>query len=183
MQITLLNGNPPTFDPALEASLADLVQALTGRGHSVRRMALRALDIRYCSGCFGCWIKTPGECVTADDSHDVCRAAIQADWLLFASPLSMGFISAELKRMLDKMIPLVHPYMVIDQGEVHHRKRYPHYPVLGLLIAKNDDTDNEDLEIIETSFKRLAINFKSRLGFCLTTANPVQEVLHAVDSL
>jgi multimeric flavodoxin WrbA len=183
MQITLLNGNPVASDPPLETYLADLVQAFAGLGHSVQRIDLRDLDIRYCVGCFGCWVKTPGECVTADDSHQVCRAAIQADWLLFASPVSMGFISAELKRMLDKLIPLVHPYMVIDRGEIHHRKRYSHYPLLGLLVARSADTDEEDLEIIETSFKRLAINFKSRLGFFLTTDNPVQEVLHAVDSI
>lgn len=183
MKICILNGNPVSQDSALEEYLSDLCAAIERSGHQVKRLDLREMDIRYCLGCFNCWVKTPGRCIVADDSYAVCRAAINAGLVLFASPVSMGFISAELKKTMDKMIPLIHPYMEIDQGEIHHRKRYRHYPGLGLLLSKGSDCDAEDLAIIEQSFRRLAINFKSRLVFSLATDQPVEEVLHAVNGL
>jgi hypothetical protein len=88
----------------------------------------------------------------------------------------MGFPSALLKTGLDKSIPLVHPYFVVDQGEAHHRPRYDHYPRLGLLLEPEADTDAQDLAIVSAIFSRTALNLKSRLEFSLTTDTPVQEV-------
>ena len=73
------------------------------------------MDVRYCVGCFGCWVKTPGECVSKDGSHDIRREVINSDLVLFASPLIMGFTSALLKKAHDKLIPLIHPYFELVQ--------------------------------------------------------------------
>lgn len=105
MQITILNGEP---DPssAFQMYLQDFAQRLASSGHAVTTFDLHELNLKGCSGCWGCWVKTPGECVKRDDSATVCRAAITADLLLLASPLTMGFTTALLKRAADQMIPL-----------------------------------------------------------------------------
>ena len=77
----------------------------------------------------------------------VCRAAIDADLLLLASPMAMGFTTALLKRAADQMIPLLHPYFIVEGGEVRHRARYAHYPAMALLLGAGADTDAEDIEI------------------------------------
>ena len=66
----------------------------------------------------------------------------QPDFILWAAPLKMGFPSTLLKMANDKHLPLIHPYMVVDHGEAHHLKRYPHYPRLGLLLEKEPATDD-----------------------------------------
>ncbi len=134
MRIVILNGEP---DPAsaFEAYLCELTNRLVSLGHETTKLDLAALDLKGCSGCFGCWVKTPGECVKRDDSATVCRAAINADLLLLASPMTMGFTTALLKRAADQMIQLLHPYFVVEGGEVHHRARYAHYPTMGLLLG------------------------------------------------
>ena len=109
-------------------------------GHAVTLLDLAQLDLKGCSGCFNCWVKTPGECVKRDDSATVCRAAINADLLLLASPMMMGFTTALLKRAADQMIPLLHPYFIVEGGEVHHRARYAHYPAMALLLGVGADT-------------------------------------------
>ena len=73
---------------------------------------------------------------------------INADFILWAAPLKMGFPAALLKMANDKHLPLIHPYMVVDQGEAHHLKRYARYPRLGLLVEKEADTDERDLQIV-----------------------------------
>jgi hypothetical protein len=176
MKITILNGNPDAGNVVFDGYLARLSNVLASDQHEVVVWELREMDIQYCTGCWGCWVKTPGECIAVDDSRDVCRAVINSDFVLFASPVIMGFYSALLKKTMDKLIPLLHPYIVVDQGEAHHLARYDRYPVLGLLLEKSGDTDDEDIEIISDVHSRTALNMKSRLSFTRLTLDPVEEV-------
>lgn len=182
MKITILNGNETPQNGGMDDYLARLAATLTAEGHTVTTFTLRDLDIKYCSGCFDCWMKTPGACIAKDDSHAVCRAVINSDFMLWAAPLRMGFPSALLKKMQDKSIPLIHPYFAIDHNEAHHRARYAHYPRLGLLLEKETDTDAEDLRIVGDIFSRTAVNMKSRLEFASCTDEPVETVARAIAS-
>ncbi|HTX91663.1 MAG TPA: NAD(P)H-dependent oxidoreductase [Anaerolineales bacterium] len=179
MIITILNGNPgPT---PFDAYLAEAQSVLEAAGHSVTRIDLRDLPLRYCIGCWGCWVKTPGQCSNADSaSVEMDRAVINADFLLWAAPLKMGYPSALLKMAMDKHLPLIHPYMVVDQGEAHHLKRYTRYPRVGLLVEKEAFTDEVDLQIVTAISCRTALNFKTRLEFSLTTETPVQELARRI---
>lgn len=180
MKVTIMNGNGNPQDQGFDGYLSRLAEVLTAKQHEVVTFTLRDLDIKFCTGCFGCWVKTPGECIFKDASHVVCRAIINSDFLLWAAPLRMGFPDAVLKRMMDKSIPLIHPYFEVDQGEAHHRPRYEHYPRLGFLLQTEADTDAEDLRIVSDIFSRTALNMKSRLEFALTTQEPVDTVVRAI---
>ena len=180
MRITILNGHPDVQNNAFDAYIAQLSSALTAEQHTTTVLALRELDIKYCVGCFGCWVKTPGQCVASDASHEVCRAIINSDFLLWAAPLRMGYPSALLKKMMDKSIPLIHPYFVVEHGEAHHRPRYEHYPRVGLLLEKEPDTDREDLDIVSDLFSRTALNMKSALEFVYDTESPVEDVARTI---
>jgi multimeric flavodoxin WrbA len=136
MKVTILNGNPDPNNLTFDSYLVQLTQKLEESGSQVTRLTLRDLKLQYCSGCFGCWLKTPGECVANDDNPQMLRAIINADFMLWAAPMRMGFPSALLKKSMDKMVPLIHPYIVVDHGEAHHLARYNHYPRLGLLLEK-----------------------------------------------
>jgi multimeric flavodoxin WrbA len=164
MRITILNGEP---DP--DSDFEDSVRRVSARfeqlGHQVSLIRLRNLNLKGCSGCWGCWVKTPGECVKRDDSAAVCREALHAELVLLASPMVMGFTSALLKRTVDQMIPLVHPYFLVEGREFHHRPRYAKHPSLGLLLGAGDDTDSEDIEITTGIWKRTARNLKFKFVF------------------
>lgn len=167
MKITILNGNPSPskFDKYLD----DLVSILDSGGSQITRLDLRDIPLKYCIGCFDCWTKTPGVCDTDQASHQMGRAVINSDFTLWAAPLKMGFPAALLKMGFDKHLPLIHPYMVVDQGEAHHLKRYEKYPRTGMLVEKESDTSENDLVIIRDIFSRTALNFKSKLDFFETT--------------
>ena len=175
MRIAILNGDP---DPssAFHVYLHDFAQRLASVGHAVTTLDLRELNLKGCSGCWGCWVKTPGECAKRDDSATVCRAAINADLLLLASPLTMGFTTALLKRAADQMLSLIHPYFVVEDGEIHHRARYAKYPKLGLLLGAGGDSDAEDREITTELWRQMARDFKSQLVFAAVSDRSAQEV-------
>jgi multimeric flavodoxin WrbA len=189
MNIVILNGNPDGGPeggaPAFDRYLEDLGQNLEGRGHTVQIMTLRDLAARYCTGCWGCWVKTPGQCIFEDDSHTVSRAVINSDFLLFASPVMMGYLSALMKKYMDKLIQLIHPYITVVQAEAHHKPRYDRedYPVGALLLEKTPGTDDEDIDIITAIHERTMLNFQSRHAFTMLTSQPVEEVAHAIHGL
>jgi multimeric flavodoxin WrbA len=175
MKITILNGNPGASP--FDTYLTELSATLRAAGHRLTQFDLRELSLRYCIGCWGCWVKTPGQCSNGDaTSLAMDQAVINADFVLWAAPLKMGFPSSLLKMALDKHLPLIHPYMQVDQGEAHHRKRYAHYPRLGLLLEKESSTDACDLQIVTDICCRTALNFKTRLEFSLTSETPVSEI-------
>jgi multimeric flavodoxin WrbA len=179
MKITILNGNPAPSP--FDITLAGLSATLQAEGHSLTQFDLRDLSLRYCIGCWGCWVKTPGQCSNGDATClAMDRAVINADFVLWAAPLKMGFPSSLLKMALDKHLPLIHPYMVVDHGESHHRKRYAHYPRVGLLLEKEAGTDAGDLQIVSDICCRTALNFKTRLEFSLTTETPVTELARRI---
>jgi multimeric flavodoxin WrbA len=180
MNITMLNGNPDPHNFAFEEYLGRLKASLEVRQHQVTLLPLQEMEIRYCIGCFGCWVKTPGQCFAQDLSSQVLRSMLHSDFTIWASPLVMGYPSAVLKRLMDKCIPLIHPYFVVDHNEAHHRARYSHYPRLGLLLARETDTSQEDIRIVTDMFSRTALNMKSALEFSLLTDQPVEAVVQAI---
>jgi len=175
MKITTLNGAP---DPSpFDGYLAQLKSSLETKGHEVTQLDLRNLPLRYCIGCWGCWVKTPGQCITQDASIEIDRAVINSDFTLWAAPLKMGFPSTLLKMAIDKHLPLIHPYMEVTHNEAHHLKRYKHYPRVGVLVGKEADTDEVDIRILTDILARTALNFKTRLEFLETTERPAEEVV------
>jgi hypothetical protein len=179
MRITILNGEP---DPgsAFQAYLLELAAQLSAAGHGVLTLDLRDHHLAGCSGCFGCWVKTPGTCVKRDDSALVCRSALESELVLLASPVRLGFTSELLKRAADQMIPLVHPFLMVEHGEVHHRPRYGAYPRMALLLAPGPDCDAEDLEITTAMWTRAARNLKCPMAFTAVADRPAEEIAHAL---
>jgi hypothetical protein len=180
MKITILNGNPHSNNPGFDDYLNRLSDSLTSDGQAVTLFPLRDMDLKYCIGCFDCWVKTPGLCVTDDEGRDVCRAYINSDFVLWASPVIMGFYSALLKKVTDKFTGLVMPYAVFVDGLSRHMARYDSYPLTGLLLEKNADTDDEDIKIISDIHERTSINFKSRSAFTKLTLDPAEDVAREI---
>src|SRR5512140_1000898 len=99
MKITIINGNPRPAE--FDEYLVHLTACLESRGHKVTVLNLRDMRLRHCVGCWGCWVKTPGQCVSRDASVEMDRAVINADFVLWAAPLKMGFPSFLLKMAMD----------------------------------------------------------------------------------
>jgi multimeric flavodoxin WrbA len=183
MKIVILDGALENTPKTWNKYLRDLTKVLDKKGHEVNHFILYDHDIHHCVGCFKCWVQTPGMCVFDDDSREINRAIINSDFVLFASPLVMGFPASVLKKKMDRMIPLVHPYSEIVQGETHHIHRYEKYPLFGLLLQPECTDTEENISIVNQIFARTALNIKSRLAFAVTTEETAQKTAARIDTL
>jgi len=80
--------------------------------------------VKTCTGCFACWVKTPGECVIPDRGKDFCHVMAKATALTIVSRNFYGGLSPDVKAVLDRFIGYVLPWFTVRENEMHHRPRY-----------------------------------------------------------
>jgi multimeric flavodoxin WrbA len=175
MNITIYNAAESGINTKLDALVKELHNLLF-QEHHVSSVKLRHLNLKYCTGCWGCWVKTPGQCTIQDDMELIHRSFISSDLVIFAGQMRMGFPTAMLKKVQDRLIPLVHPYSELVDGECHHISRYQHYPYWGLLLEEEDDGNEEDIRMVTEIFERTALNIKSKLLFTCTTSQSAEQI-------
>jgi multimeric flavodoxin WrbA len=125
---------------------------------------LRDMNINYCTGCWDCWLKTPGRCAIKDDHEKILKKMPHSDIVIYFSPIIAGYYSALIKKLMDRMIPLAHPYIKIVNNESHHVQRYKKLPDISMIILKDGNTEDEDISIIKDTINRIALNFDSQVN-------------------
>lgn len=158
MKVTVLNG----FENSeISGEIVDtLINEFKKKKFSIQSYNLCDIEIGGCIGCFGCWLRTPGICVINDSARDLGRELIQSELALFLTPITFGGYSYHLKKVLDRMIPLISPLFQKINGEVHHQKRYDIYPsIIGIGFLPDQDKESES--IFHTLVKSNAVNFHS----------------------
>ncbi len=173
----ILDASPQ--EGPIEGWVDDLALGLGARGVAVRRFVLRGMRIQQCTGCFECWVRTPGRCRLRDDAEEMVRGVIASDVFVLASPIVMGFTVALARRAVERLLPLLHPFFDFVGGEIHHRPRYPRRPALAL-VHDGAGLDAEDEGILELLHQRLASSFQTRLAFVASTRRPVSEACDAL---
>ena len=163
--------------------LEELKALLETKHCTVTHIDLAEKEVRFCTGCFNCWWKDPGRCVHRDDLEQIYPLILESDLLLFASPLSAGLPSWRIKNLQDRLIPLLHPYIELRQGECHHQRRYSRYPKIALLVEKEADTEAADLEILEDLYRRFSLNFNSTLKGISFLSKSNEEIYHEICSV
>lgn len=151
-------------DARTQAAAEAVRDALSRAGVSSETVVARDLDIDPCIGCFGCWIKRPGECVFDGPSQGIARKWAASDLLVVVTPVTFGGYSSELKKVIDRVVcSLALPFFTSVRGEIHHPLRYsklPEFVALGTLPAPDADAQT----VFETLVARNALNMRSGMS-------------------
>jgi hypothetical protein len=145
MKAVFFKGSPPAGrDPLSNRAAAAVSAALKARGWDAKAFALAGMDIQPCRGCFSCWVKTPGRCVIHDDEEAILGATAASDRVIWLTPITFGGYSPELKKALDRIIPILLPFFAKVRGQTHHPLRYPRpRRLLAIGTLKQEDADSE----------------------------------------
>lgn len=120
---------------------------------------LSSLRIAGCTGCFGCWVRTPGRCVIRDDAPQVYSCMAESDAVLYVSRLKYGGYDTIMKTMLERAIPVQKAFIRIHCGETHHVQRLV-VPKRATLIVYGAE-DKEECDI----FRQLAARNARNMNF------------------
>lgn len=80
--------------------------------------------VKHCIGCFGCWVKTPGQCVIKDRCDVITSYIPKCDEIVIISPILYGGYSERIKAVLERANGYILPYFRIVNDQMHHKMRY-----------------------------------------------------------
>ncbi|WP_037291202.1 flavoprotein [Saccharibacillus sacchari] len=99
--------------------------------------------IRHCTGCFGCWTRTPGTCVLKDEYRHLGARLAACDEMVLISRCTYGGYSPFVCNVLNRMLPYVLPYFRMLKGQMHHQLRYEQTVKFNVYFYGEDLTANE----------------------------------------
>lgn len=144
-------GNTARLLTVFEKALKDL-------GHSAERIYVPGQKINGCIGCAKCK-DHPDKigCIQEDDCEKVLTRMIEADAILFASPVYFWGLTAQMKLLVDRSYSLVCGYHTPQHSSLIEVNK------VALLVTGAGPYEN-NVEPIFDGFKRLRDFYKARNG-------------------
>ena len=159
MTVVLLNGAAATADPA-GMLCAEVERQLATQSKAVRSFHLAAYDISHCMGVFDCFVRTPGRRRIYDEGQEIERAVHDAELVVLVTPLRFGGYSAQLKKAVDRLLPLISPFFRKAGDMTHHALRYEH-SARWAALALDDNPTPERTRLFRAFAETNALNFGS----------------------
>jgi multimeric flavodoxin WrbA len=146
MKVLAVNASPKAEKSNTSLVLDPFLQGMRNAGAGVDLYYTQKLKIRPCTGDLHCWFQKPGECIHKDDMAKLYPQWRAADIWVLASPVYFDGISGPLKNMLDRLVPLIQPFVELRDGHCRHALREGTGTGKVVLIANCGfwETDNFD---------------------------------------
>ena len=125
MRILAVLGSPRARKSSSCNAAKHLIKGIKKAGGEVEEIFLNEYNIKHCTGCFSCWVKTPGRCIHRDDMDLLLPKIINTGMIIYAFPLYIYSTPGIVKDFLDRQIPLVRPQVIDNSGITAHPGRYP----------------------------------------------------------
>jgi putative sterol carrier protein/putative NADPH-quinone reductase len=185
MKMLAINGSPRGTDSNTDRILLPFLEGAREAGAETETVYLKGKEINYCIGCFTCWTKTPGVCIHKDDMPELLEKMRPADILVYASPLYVYTVTAQMKAFMDRTIPLLSPY-IIKRGDqfIHPRRFEDEWPKKVVLISNCGFPESHHFSALEEMFRAFTTGPDTELAAAICCAGgellrqpPMQEQL------
>lgn len=104
-KIVVITGSPRKQGNSFAMTEA-FIKAAEEKGHTVTRFDTSFMNIGFCHACETCY-KTGKACTYDDDFNTMAPAILEADAVVFSTPVYWYSIPAQLKGAIDKLFSLV----------------------------------------------------------------------------
>ena len=181
MKILAINSSPRKQNGNTEKILKPFLEGAREAGAETEVVYLQGKKINPCLGCYKCWVKTPGVCVQKDDMAELLKKWRNADIVVYATPLYIFGMNAQLKIFFDRIIPEALPFIEVDDGHCTHPFRHKR-KIAGMVVISNcgfHELDNFDEMIAH--FKTIA--YHGKIDFLGALLRPEGEFLQLGENL
>jgi putative sterol carrier protein/Pyruvate/2-oxoacid:ferredoxin oxidoreductase delta subunit len=163
MKVLALNGSPRMKTSSTYHMLKPLLEGMEEAGAQTELIHIREYDLENCTGCYTCWVHTPGECVNKnkDSMYDILQKFYTTDLVVFGTPLYIFTMSGIMKTFLDRTIPGLEPWLIPNphlSSTTMHPERF-HKPEKMLLVSPCGFPEFENFDSLVTTFKQIARMF------------------------
>ncbi len=151
MKFIAFNGSPAGKSSATNKIIEAFLDGAKNAGAEVDIVQLMDYEIKQCRGCFHCWFKNPGKCVLKDDMAPLLKKYLDADVVIFGSPVYSWNMTGLLKNFVDRLVPLKSPLLSEIDGDydmIDTEKRTQKY----VTISNCGFPGTNNFEIIKAAF-------------------------------
>lgn len=104
-KVVVITGSPRKDGNSIAMTDA-FIKAAEKKGHTVIRFDAAMMNVGGCHACETCY-KTGKACSFDDDFNQIAPAVLEADTIVFTTPVYWYSIPAQIKGVIDKMYSLV----------------------------------------------------------------------------
>lgn len=123
MKVLAFNCSPKMKKANTDLILSPFLEGMEKAGAEVELLFTRKLKIKPCAGDLHCWFKKPGVCIHKDDMEAVYPKLREADLWVFGTPVYFDGVSGPMKNLMDRMVPLILPFVDLRNGHCCHLRR------------------------------------------------------------
>ena len=105
MKVVAFLGSPRNGNTA--AMLTAVCKGAASAGHETELINLTNLKIADCTACCACKNGKVEYCAIQDDMQALYRKIVEADCLVFGTPIYMGQMSGQMKNFFDRWYPFL----------------------------------------------------------------------------
>jgi len=154
MKILAINGSPRGKKSNTDRILQPFLEGAREAGAETETVYLKDKTINPCIGCFTCWTKTPGVCIHKnDDMPALLEKLIEADIVVYATPLYVFTVTAQMKAFMDRHIPILEPFIIERDGQYIHPPRYEARHSKVVLISNCGFPERHHFSGLEETFR------------------------------
>ena len=115
-RVLIFNGSPRAAGNTV-GLINCFVDGASENTQHIEIIQVDRLNLKYCTGCLRCNVL--GRCsLRSDDWSVMVEKMVQADVLVFASPIYFHHVSAQLKKLIDRFRSLLH-IQITETGLIH----------------------------------------------------------------
>lgn len=144
VKVLILNGSPRKKGNTLYL-ITELVEKLRKKNNSVEILHLNDYDIKPCQGCYWCYKEYALQCIQKDVMNGLYPKVLDADVIVFASPIYWFTYSAQLKLFVDRLLALH-----VEGGHALKNKKFASIFVYGASNAEGAGAVNAIKSIEQT---------------------------------
>lgn len=125
-KILLINGSPKRKQSTTMKLTRAFLKGLNKQNaYEIEEVCSYQLDIKDCLGCFHCMQDEKGRCAQTDDMTELFQKYLQANLIIFSFPLYFFGMPANVKRIMDRLLPLYDEKVITRDGKTtQHEERY-----------------------------------------------------------
>jgi multimeric flavodoxin WrbA len=138
-KVLAFNGSPRKTGNT-SALLEKFIEGCQINTSSIEIISTQEVDLKYCTGCLRCNIL--GHCSqSGDEWESISGKILDADVLIFASPVYFHHVTAPMKKLIDRFRSFIH-VQITESGLIHTpRHRWDKDFVLLLSMGSPDSSD------------------------------------------
>lgn len=155
--VLILNGSPRGKEGNTAKIIDSFVRGLKkgGPDYNFENIELNEKEIKSCTGCYACWKENAGECVYDDDMQNLLPKYIDADLMIWATPLYHYGMTSIMKQFIERTLPVNKP-KIIKKGDTYsHPRRYDLGNKQNILISTCGFPEHSNFELLKKQFERI----------------------------